>query len=208
MINSKTPGSKALTTAASLACALVLGCAQAEAPGTAGAAPAASPASTSTALGETVPLLIQGYNYTDDYIDSFTVNGQGGGNVHLSGPYTSGGGGICCVSYRPGTPLPVKLTVRWVGGYCIELETSKYGRTNTYRKGLWREAEVLATDTSNGKPRTMEIHFYADGHIEAAISDGYTPARIKLPVNEKGERPGVRHTYPRCTDDQLKQPRQ
>ncbi|MFZ5520651.1 MAG: hypothetical protein ACOZD0_05545, partial [Pseudomonadota bacterium] len=31
-----------------------------------------------------VSLTIEGYNYTDDYIDQFTVNGQGGGNLYLS----------------------------------------------------------------------------------------------------------------------------
>lgn len=184
---------------ASVMSALLLGCAQAEAP---------QASSAAVKLGEPQSLLIQGYNYTDDYIDSFTVNGQGGGNVRPSGPYTGGGGGVCCVSYSPGTPLPIKLKIRWVGGYCIEYETSKYGKTNAYRKGIWREAVALAEDISSGKPRTLEVHFYADGHLEAAISDGNSPARLKLQVDDKGERPGVQHNYPNCTDDQLKQSRQ
>ena len=187
---------------ASVMSALLLGCAQAEAPQVSAA---------SAKLGEPQSLLIQGYNYTDDYIDSFTVNGQGGGNVRPSGPYAGGGGGVCCVSYSPGTPLPIKLKIRWVGGYCMERVKSPYPYGKPYhdhRRNLWLEAEAIADDVSNGKPRTLEVHFYTDGHVEAAISDGNSPARLKLQVDDKGERPGVQHNYPNCTDDQLKQSRQ
>lgn len=187
---------------ASAMSALLLGCAQAEAP------QASSPA---VKLGEPQSLLIQGYNYTDDYIDSFTVNGQGGGNLRPSGPYTAGGGGICCVSYVQGTPLPIKLKIRWVGGYCMErvINPYPYGKPyHDHRRNLWLEAEAIAQDLSNGKPRALEVHFYKDGHVEAAISDGNTPARLKLQVTDKGERAGVQHNYPNCTDDQLKQSRQ
>ncbi|WP_374317208.1 DUF3304 domain-containing protein [Aquabacterium sp.] len=187
---------KMRTLAVTLICVWILGSAQAEEP---------SEVVPLVRRGETQALLIQGYNYTDDYIDSFTVNGQGGGNVQLSGPYTGGGGGVCCVSYRPGSPQPIRLKVRWIGGYCMEFETSEFGRTNSYRKGLWREADAFAVDLSNGKPRALEVHFYPDGHVEAAISAGNTPARLKLEVNEKGERPGVEHQYQTCTDDQLTQ---
>ena len=193
--------------AASLACALLLGCAQAEAPGIAGAAPVASPASRSASLGETVPLLIQGYNYTDDVINSFTVNGQGGGRLYVSGPSSGGGGSVCCVSYRPGTPLLIKLSVRWVSGYCMERVKNPYPYGEPYRdhrRSLWREAEALAVDLSNGKPRALEVHIFPDGHAEAAITEGHSPPRLILLDNEKGERPGVQHNYARCTDDQLK----
>jgi hypothetical protein len=204
MINSNHPGSKGRAMIALLASALVLGCAQAEAPGANGAASATA----TPTPGEPLELLIQGYNYTDDYIDSFTVNGQGGGNLFVSGPYSGGGKSVCCVSYRPGTPLPIKLKVRWVGAYCMEFETSKYGRTNAYRKGLWREAEALAVDLSHGKPRALEVHIFPDGHVEAAITEGESDPRVILPRNAKFERPGVQHTYPNCTDDQLKPSRQ
>ncbi|MDO9238160.1 MAG: DUF3304 domain-containing protein [Aquabacterium sp.] len=201
MINSNNQGSRATPIAVMLVCALVLGCAQAEAPGSTASTPV-------TKYGEPASLLIQGYNYTDDYIDSFTVNGQGGGNVSPSGPYTGGGGGVCCVSYRPGTPLPIKLKVRWVAGYCIQRVMSPYPYGKPYydnRRSLWREADALAVDVSKGEPRALEVHFYPDGHLEAAISDGNTHTRLNLQVDEKGERPGVTHNYPKCTDDQIKQ---
>ena len=184
------------TLAVTLSCIWILGCAQAE---------KSREAPPVVKLGETQALLIQGYNYTDDVIDSFTVNGQGGGRLYVSGPNSGGGGSVCCVSYRPGTPLPIKLKVRWMGGYCMEFETSKYGRTNSYRKGLWREADAFAVDLSNGKPRALEVHIFPNGHVEAAITEGDSDPRLILSRTTNFERPGVQHTYPNCTDDQLKQ---
>ncbi|WP_374317207.1 DUF3304 domain-containing protein [Aquabacterium sp.] len=184
--------------AVALTCIWLWGCAQADKPGE--AVPAVK-------LGEAQALLIQGYNYTDDVIDSFTVNGQGGGRLYVSGPDSGGGGSVCCVSYRPGTPLPIKLRVRWMGGYCMEFETSEFGRTNSYRKGLWREADAFAVDLSNGKPRALEVHIFPDGHVEAAITEGYSKPRLVLSRTEDFDRPGVQRSYPNCTDDQLKQSR-
>ena len=198
MINSSNQDRKVAAIAACITGALLLGCAQAEAP------QASSPA---VKLGEPQSLLIQGYNYTDDVIDSFTVNGQGGGRLYVSGPSSGGGGSVCCVSYRLGTPLPIKLKVRWMGGYCLEFETSKYGRKNVYRKGLWREAEALAVDMSDGKPKALEVHIFPDGHVEAAITQGYSDPRMIFSRTDSYERPGVVQNYLNCTDDQLNQSR-
>ncbi|AKI99144.1 Hypothetical protein AA314_00771 [Archangium gephyra] len=41
---------------------------------------------------EPISLEINGFNYTDLYIDNFSVNGNSGGNLYVSSP-TSGGGG-------------------------------------------------------------------------------------------------------------------
>lgn len=83
-----------------------------------------SMASKSAPLGEPVGLLIEGYNYTDDYISSFTVNGQGGGNLFVSSPTAGGGKSVCCVSYTPGTLLPMKVKVRWVTDYCLDRKST------------------------------------------------------------------------------------
>ena len=201
MINSNNQVSKTTPTVVMLMSALVLGCAQAEAPGSTASKPVIK-------YGEPASLLIQGYNYTDDYIDSFTVNGQGGGNIFVSGPSSGGGGSVCCVSYRPGTPLPIKLKVRWVGGYCIQRVMSPYPYGKPYydnRRSLWLEADAQAVDLSNGKPKALEVHIFPDGHVEAAITEGDSDPRVILLRTAKYERPGVTHNYPKCTDDQIKQ---
>ncbi len=177
----------------------LMGCAQAESP------VSVTPVVVSRLSVDARSLLIQGYNYTDDYINSFTVDGQGGGNLYVSGPNSGGGGSVCCASFSRGTVLPIKLKVRWTGSYCMEYETSKYGRTSSYRKGLWQEAEALAVDLSEGKPRALEVHIFPDGHVEAAITQGYSQPRLVLSRTEKYQRPGATKPYPDCTDDQLKQ---
>lgn len=53
---------------------------------------------------------VTGYNYTSAAINSFTVNGDGGPNL---GPYTGGGGFVCCTTvprqWQPG----MTATVEW-----------------------------------------------------------------------------------------------
>ena len=178
------------------------GCAQAESP------VSVTPVVVSRLSVDARSLLIQGYNYTDDYINSFTVDGQGGGNLYVSGPNSGGGGSACCASFSRGTALPIKLKVRWTGSYCMWQEPNPYPfgqRFYRRRMSLWQEAEALAVDLSEGKPRALEVHIFPDGHVEAAITQGYSRPRLVLPDDHRGLRPGVLHTYPDCTDDQLKQ---
>jgi hypothetical protein len=184
-----------------LACATMtmVGCAQAGFP--------SEPPTTEVLSVNADSLLIQGYNYTNDYINSFTVDGQGGGNLYVSGPTSGGGKSVCCLSYPRGTPLPIKLKIRWVGSYCMWKEKNPYPFGQPYhdkRMDLWQEAEALAFDQSEGKPRALEVHIFPDGHAEAAITRGYSAPRMSLPDDYRGLRPGVQHTYPDCTDDQLK----
>lgn len=163
----------------------------------------ASSSTSATRQGEPIGLLIQGYNYTDDYIDSFTVNGAGGGNVFASGPLSGGGGSVCCFTYVPGTLLPIKLKVRWTSNYCLYKKTNQYGETYENRRSIWKEADALLTQPPQGNPQALEVHFYPDGHVEAAITEGYSPPRLKLARDDQLQRIGVKHDYPWCTDEQL-----
>lgn len=58
--------------------------------------PVAQLASDVTSLG------IVGYNYTNRAINTFTIDGAGGGNLYVSSPASGGGGTTCCVPYVPG----------------------------------------------------------------------------------------------------------
>ena len=102
--------------------------------------------------------------------------------------------------------MPIKLKVRWVGGYCLERVKNPYPYGKPYydnRRLLWKESDALAVDLSNGKPRALEVHIYPDGLVEAAITEGDSDPRVVLPRTERFERPGVQHSYPPCTHDQL-----
>lgn len=145
-------------------------------------------------------LLLQGYNYTDHYIDSFSVNGQGGGNIFESSPTSGGGGSVCCVSWQPGSKLPVKIKVRWATAYCMKLIRTKFGDYDE-RQNIFKEKEAWISEEVGDEPRALEVHFYRDGRIEAAITTGDSPPRIKLQRDSDRNRLGVSQKIPRCPDE-------
>lgn len=116
-----------------------------------------------TVIKKRVALEINGFNYTDLYIDSFEVNGQGGGNLFVSSPTSGGGGGVCCVSFSPGSKLPIKLNIKW-----------------TRDQKRWCEKEAFVTGTVPANPRHLGVHFFPDGHIEAEITEHYAEPKLKL----------------------------
>ena len=144
---------------------------------------------------ESHTLTILGYNYTNRYIDQFSVNGAGGGNMSVSTPTSSGGGGTCCAVWVDGTPLPVTMHVRWVADYCIDILTSRYGEKHRVPQSFFKEADVVFNGPVPSDPHNLEVHFYPDGHIELAITSMASEPRLKLdPQREiKGELcPGVK----------------
>lgn len=105
-------------------------------------------------------LTIIGYNYTDTYIDSFTVNGVGGGNIEVSTP-GSYGGGTCCAPILKDFPLPMTVDIAW----------------NRDEGQPWCKQTVLLTGPVPDDANDFEVHFYQDGTIQVAITDYPTPAR-------------------------------
>lgn len=123
---------------------------------------------TSGALG------IVGYNYTDRPIAEFSVNGNGGGNIYLSSETSGGGGTVCCMSVSPGTKLPLTMEVKWTWDR-VENEQGKVLQPEETRTAL-----AVLTGPLPAKPTQFEVHFYPDGHVEVAVSDNYSPPRLKL----------------------------
>lgn len=111
-------------------------------------------------------LTIAGYNYTDTYIDSFRVNGAGGGNINVSSPTSGGGGGTCCAPIRADMPLPAPVEITW---------------TRDIRRGPWCKQTVLLEGPVREPANYFEVHFYQDGHVEVALSDFPGPPRVRLP---------------------------
>ncbi|MFY0526731.1 DUF3304 domain-containing protein [Archangium gephyra] len=133
-------------------------------------------------ITEPVSLEINGFNYTDLYIDSFEVNGQGGGNLFVSSPTSGGGGGVCCVSFTPGTRLPVQLKLKW-----------------TRDRKRWCEKEALLTGPVPANPRHLGVHFFLDGHIEAELTEQDPEPRLRLERVDRGKRKESGNTV---TDEQ------
>jgi Protein of unknown function (DUF3304) len=170
----------------------------------------AGKASSGSDASSTTPsqgLVIQGYNYTDMFIDSFTVNGAGGGNIFVSSPTTGGGKSVCCYSFNPNAARPIQLKIRWAAAYCMEHKANPYAfgpRFVEERKTLWTEAIVPLHDVTT-PAMALEVHFYPDGHVEAAVTPGYSPPRLKLPITADEQRPGASTKFPPCSHEQLQQ---
>ena len=151
---------------------------------------------------KTHSLAIVGYNYTDRYMDSFFVNGQGAGNLDISTPTAGGGSSMCCINWRDGSKLPKKINVQWVAAYCMQRRTNSDGETKDWREPLWKSADVDLNGPVPANPQNLEVHFYPDGHIELAMTEGDSPPRLTLPAPPNGYiRPGIVINDPPCPKD-------
>ena len=123
-----------------------------------------------------VTLSLIAYNYTGRYIDSYSVDGQGGGNAYET---TAGVRVVCCLSFRPDSKLPFTVKVEWV-----------FGREEDAQRRVTRPQEKRsATATVYGpipkEPSEFETHFLPDGSVRVFItemrSDPYfTPQGVPL----------------------------
>lgn len=142
-------------------------------------------AMTGCSRAKPVGLAIEGYNYTNRFITSFTVtdekgNGAWGGDVRLSTPTSGGGGGTCCVLLDPNVSKPVRLRIDWT------LDRVDDSEGHTIAPELKREAWVTVAPPFPDAPQNLEVHFYQDGHVEAAVTRWSSPPRVSLP---RGRRP-------------------
>jgi hypothetical protein len=131
---------------------------------------------------------IYGYNYTDSYIDGFSVNGQGGSDLAVSSPTAGGGKGACCVTVRPHQQFSSPVKIKW-----------------TRDRQQWCEVDVTLKDSAPAKPGYFEVHFYQDGHVEAAVTEDASEPRVKLDRfsrNQRHETGNVNNDakYARCTN--------
>jgi Protein of unknown function (DUF3304) len=116
---------------------------------------------------------IVGYNYTDTYIDDYSVNGTGAFNLGVSNQRSGGGKTVCCFGWAPGMKLPMLIRIEWTRG-----------------SDRWCRKTVMLTDPGPLEPTTFEVHFYPDRHIEVAITDDYSPPRLSLTSAGYGYRVG------------------
>lgn len=152
-----------------------------------GATPRPAPSPKAIGLG------LSGYNYTNRYIDQFYVNGQGGGNVFVSSETSGGGGGTCCVMYTPGTAPPKTVRVKWQASGCMYRETNSSGEVSRWTHSYFKEVDAAVHPHVPANPVNFEVHFYPDGHVEAAITEEMSWPRLKLHESRED-----RSDYPDC----------
>jgi len=141
-------------------------------------------------------LAITGYNYTNRHIASFSVDGTGGGNLYVSTPTSGGGGTVCCAIYTPGN-FERTVVVRWQSGGCYYHTISgTSGKVFDNLHSYYKEQQVVVDSAIPADPKVLEVHFYPDGSIKAAITAGESPPRLTLD-NAREDK----SRYPRCPND-------
>ncbi|MBB5189385.1 hypothetical protein HNQ50_000095 [Silvimonas terrae] len=153
------------------------------------------------------------YNYTNRTIDTYSVNGAGGGNVFLSRSSAGGSKTTCCSGFSLKDPLPRQYRIQWGGDECRYTQVSSYdGTRRNDARILWREQTVSLSAADihvppGEEPAYFETHFYPDGHVEVAVTSRPSAPRLILPIDpDTGRRPGVPYLPERCTPAQITQP--
>lgn len=127
-----------------------------------------------------VSLSLTGYNYTNRYIDDFSFDGLGGGNLFVSGPNGGGGGSVCCVRYVVGADAWT-ADIRWQVDACTYGErTFSDGTKHHDIHRIYKEAKVKIDPRIPANPKYLEVHFYPDGHVEAAMTQESSAPRLAL----------------------------
>jgi len=140
---------------------------------------------------------IVGFNYTNRIIDSFSVNGEGGGNVFLSSLTSGGGKSVCCITISQLNSDIFKLRVRWQVNGCVYLTRSKIsGEVFENVFPYYKQVDVALSRPQKIRPQHLEVHFYPDGAVKAALTESLSLPRISL----SDQRPRVSN-FPRCSDD-------
>jgi hypothetical protein len=141
---------------------------------------------------------IVGFNYTDRHIDSFTVNGTGGGNVFLSSQTSGGGKSACCATVSSAMSDEYRIRVRWQIDGCTYITRSPVtGEVSKDIFPYFKEADVPLTFPINTKPQHLEIHFYPDGTVGAQVTESLSLPRILL-----DDRRSDMSNFPRCPNDE------
>jgi hypothetical protein len=128
-------------------------------------------ASTASAVAPSkeLSLGIEGYNYTNRYIDSFSVDGAGGGNIRVSSPTSGGGGTVCYTSYFPGI-RNYAVMVRWQSSACTyHIRSTISGVVFEKIHSFYKEKEVPVEQVDLKNAHYMEIHFFPGGEIKQKL---------------------------------------
>lgn len=104
---------------------------------------------------EKVSVEVLGHNYTDQYIDAYTVNGAYMGNARAKGY----GGFTCCVN------LPQK----WKPGLKVTISWTKNEKEST----SWKTVVVDIPEYSLNDVGHLAVHFFPNDEVKVLVTDKY-----------------------------------
>ncbi len=151
--------------------------------------------SVSSTADKEISLAIVGYNYTNREIGHFTVDGVGGGNVHVSGPRGGGGGIACCARYYADGE-PAHYAVRWNIASCkYDVHPQPNDEPTFALHDSYKEEKITAAQPPSGIPRYLELHFFSDGSVKALITTELSEPMLQLPADRESD------WTPQCPDN-------
>jgi hypothetical protein len=147
-------------------------------------------------IGSEVGLTLTGYNYTDKYIDEFSVNSLSGGNLYVSDSVNGGGGSTCCVGYITGVE-DWKIPIRFHVGSCTyDTQPDSTGKMFSRTHNFYKTVEVQVDKNIPPRPSYFEVHIYPDNHVEAVVTEKSSSARLILSKDREDKSP-----YKQCPND-------
>jgi hypothetical protein len=128
---------------------------------------------------------VTGYNHTSANINSFSVNGAGGGNL---GPHEGGGSQVCCGSIpRYWTP-GIRAIVEWEKDPSPreKIKRDKYGQLESgdyqrHAAGYTRH-KVTVDVPKYDEPGSLNVHFLPCDQVRVSAT-GITPGHPGYPYN-------------------------
>lgn len=154
------------------------------------------PVSAALPAGETVALTIVGFNYTNEEINDFYVDGTGGGNLYVSSASGGGGGSACCASYTIGTPAP-EIELRWQSDACTyNSRVGTNGRIFNDIHSFYKKEIVKVNARVPKNPHYLEIHIFSDRPAQAFITEDLSRPKVALDQNRRVNTP-----FRKCPDD-------
>lgn len=140
---------------------------------------------------------IIGFNYTNRVIESFSVNGEGAGNILLSSRTSGGGKSVCCLTVSAAAFSFPRIRVRWQVDGCTYRTRSKVsGEIFENVFPYYKQADVALNFQEKIEPRHLEVHFYPDGTVSAQLTESISLPRVLL----DGRRSDTSN-FPRCPND-------
>lgn len=146
--------------------------------------------------GEYFTLGLVGFNYTDRFIEEYSVDGSGGGHIHLSSPTSGGSGVVCCAMMSKSKKTKIAVKVRWQVDGCTYLVKSVTGRTGEMRNFHYEEATVFLDNVAGPKPVYLETHFYPNGSVSVKTTSQVSSPEIKLDEDRRDQ-----SKFSRCEDE-------
>lgn len=149
----------------------------------------------STRAGEQHELTFHGFNYTNRYIDKYSVNGHGAGHLRVSGRHGGGGSSVCCFVYSQ-EMTPAVVTVKWQHGGCkYDVEANPGEKAFQFTHSYFKTSTIAIDQPVPENPNFINVHFYQDGTVKVNLSS--KPVKPRLDLAEARE---DKSSYTRCPD--------